>query len=649
MNFYWDLYMFFKMNKFLILFLLIAYSCASQHKVRELQRGAYEAGLNISGSYDTGFEEPVKDTVLLSRQEGDGPIIMDAVRNEDGEMVATDRIQAAVVTARFHNIAERKGKVDLRFEVSIPAGMQDSRWQLRLYPVLTVLGDSSHLAPVIITGKDFRARQLRGYEQYRKFLSTIITDSAEFIRIKTLEIFLRRNIPQLYALKDEQRIVSDEEFSSIFGVSAREAFKHYTQQWKIRRNEARKSRRSKMFGRYVKVPIITEGLRLDTVTTSSNGDFVYEYIQTIKTASGLKKADIALEGEIYEDDRIIYTIPRSQPITFYISSLSSFLDPSEHYMTQIIERRAEANSACWIDFAAGRHDIDPDLSHNAGEIGRIRRHLTSLMENSEYDIDSITVLASCSPEGLLRDNKRLSLRRAEAVSSYFNSYIRHCCDSLRRLGGAQISLDDGFTEAPLDIRFISRGNAENWHMLGKLVNADTLLTAADKEAFFNTASIADPDEREAAISRLTTYRHLREKLYPRLRTVEFSFFLHRKGMTRDTVHTTVLDTAYMAGVQALRDHDFERAIKILRPYADYNTAVACCAMEYNHSAMSILDKLPVSDRTEYLKAILFSRLGDEKSAVQHYLRSVSLNGSYTFRGNLDPEISSLIRKYNLNR
>lgn len=649
MNFYWDLYMFFKMNKFLILFLLIAYSCASQHKVRELQRGAYEAGLNISGSYDTGFEEPVKDTVLLSRQEGDGPIIMDAVRNEDGEMVATDRIQAAVVTARFHNIAERKGKVDLRFEVSIPAGMQDSRWQLRLYPVLTVLGDSSHLAPVIITGKDFRARQLRGYEQYRKFLSTIITDSAEFIRIKTLEIFLRRNIPQLYALKDEQRIVSDEEFSSIFGVSAREAFKHYTQQWKIRRNEARKSRRSKMFGRYVKVPIITEGLRLDTVTTSSNGDFVYEYIQTIKTASGLKKADIALEGEIYEDDRIIYTIPRSQPITFYISSLSSFLDPSEHYMTQIIERRAEANSACWIDFAAGRHDIDSDLSHNAGEIGRIRRHLTSLMENSEYDIDSITVLASCSPEGLLRDNKRLSLRRAEAVSSYFNSYIRHCRDSLRRLGGAQISLDGGFTEAPLDIRFISRGNAENWHMLGKLVNADTLLTAADKEAFFNTASIADPDEREAAISRLTTYRHLREKLYPRLRTVEFSFFLHRKGMTRDTVHTTVLDTAYMAGVQALRDHDFERAIKILRPYADYNTAVACCAMEYNHSAMSILDKLPVSDRTEYLKAILFSRLGDEKSAVQHYLRSVSLNGSYTFRGNLDPEISSLIRKYNLNR
>jgi len=637
------------MNRFLLLFLLIAYSCASQHKVRELQRNAYEAGLSISGSYDTDFEEPAKDTVQFSGHKGDGPIIMDAVRNEDGEMVATDRIQAAVVTARFHNIAERKGQVDLRFEVNIPSGMQDSRWQLRLYPVLTVPGESSYLEPVIITGKDFRARQLKGYEQYRKFLSTIITDSTGFIRMKTLEIFLRRNIPQLYALKDEQRVVSDEEFSSIFGVNAREAVEHYTQQWKIRRNEARKSRRSKMFDRYVKVPIITEGLRLDTVTTSSNGDFVYEYIQTIKAASGLKKADITLEGEIFEDERRIYTIPRSHPITFYISSLSSLLDPSEHYMTQVIERRAEANSACWIDFAAGHHDIDPDLAHNAVEIGRIRRHLTILMENTEYDIDSITVLASCSPEGLFRDNKRLSLRRAEAVSGYFNSYIRHCRDSLNSVGGARIDLDANVTEAPQEIRFISRGNAENWHMLGKLVNADTLLTAADKEAFFNTAAIVNPDEREAAVSRLPAYRYFREKLYPRLRTVEFGFFLHRKGMTRDTVHTTIPDTAYMAGVQALRDHDFERAIKILRPYEDYNTAVACCAMEYNHSAMSILEKLPVSDRTEYLKAILCSRLGDEENAVRHYLKSVSLNGSYTFRGNLDPEISSLIRKYNLNR
>ena len=51
-------------------------------------------------------------------------------------------LQAAVVTARFRNIAERGGKVDLRFQITVPARMRDSRWQLRFYPDMFILGDS---------------------------------------------------------------------------------------------------------------------------------------------------------------------------------------------------------------------------------------------------------------------------------------------------------------------------------------------------------------------------------------------------------------------------------------------------------------------------------------------------------------------------
>ena len=71
-------------------------------------------------------------------------------------MVATDVIEAATVTARFRNIAERHGKVDLAFQVIVPESMRDSKWQLRFYPDMFILGDSIRLDPVVITGEAYR-------------------------------------------------------------------------------------------------------------------------------------------------------------------------------------------------------------------------------------------------------------------------------------------------------------------------------------------------------------------------------------------------------------------------------------------------------------------------------------------------------------
>jgi hypothetical protein len=51
----------------------------------------------------------------------------------------------------------------------------------------------------------------------------------------------------------------------------------------------------------------------------------------------------------------------------------------------------------------------------------------------------------------------------------------------------------------------------------------------------------------------------------------------------------------------------------------------------------------------YLLALLYSRRGDEQNAVECYVRSCKQNHSYVYRGNLDPEISFLIKKYGLNQ
>ena len=145
------------------------------------------------------------------------------------------------------------------------------------------------------------------------------------------------------------------------------------------------------------------------------------------------------------------------------------------------------------------------------------------------------------------------------------------------------------------------------------------------------------------------YRYMRENLYPRLRTVRFDFHLHRKGMIKDTVHTTELDTTYMHGVELLKERDYKAALEYLRDYRDYNTAIAYVSLDYNASAMAILQELPKTPQVNYMLALLYARNDDDQKAVQCYMDACKEDRSYVFRGNLDPEIYILIQRYGLNK
>lgn len=589
------------------------------------------------------------DTLEVEDMRSGETIIMKAVRDEDGEMVATDVINAAMVTARFRNVAERHGKVDLRFRISVPQSMQDSKWQLRFYPDMYMLGDTVSLEPVIITGLGYRKAQLRGYEQYQKFLNSIISDESLLVNVNQLEIFLKRNLPQLYAFKSDSTFVNDELFYSYYGVTEQEAVVHYTNRFKVWNNDRKKSLVGKKYEKYVKVPITTEGIRLDTVLRAVNGDFVYEYVQTVNARPGLKKAEISLDGDIYEEDKRIYSIPDSPSLTFYISSLSTLVDATEKYITTVIERSVEANTACYIDFSAGRSDIDRALGDNASEIGRIEANLHSLAFNEDLSLDSIVVTASASPEGSFQSNSMLSSRRSASVASYFKRYMHSLSDSLQRQSHYTIGMEeDDFSRKIPEIDFISRSNPENWRMLDAIVRSDEVLSDSDKGKYYEISLEADPDARERRLQSQPFYKYFRQVLYPRLRTVCFDFYLHRRGMEKDTVHTTVLDTAYMRGVQAIRDRDYATAVTILRPYRDYNTAIAYCSMDYNASALDILKDLDKTPQVNYMMSLINARRGNYSAAVSLYLESCRQDKSYIHRGNLDPEISELIRKYGLD-
>ena len=143
---------------------------------------------------------------------------------------------------------------------------------------------------------------------------------------------------------------SSGEFRSHYGITEQQALVHYTNQLVVRRNRRKVSRKEDMFRKYVKVPIVTEGLRLDTVIVSPDGDILYDYVQSIHVRPSLRKATVLLSGDIFEEDRRIYRVPRTEPLTFYISSISGLSDDAIRYKTVVTERRVQANTACYIDF-----------------------------------------------------------------------------------------------------------------------------------------------------------------------------------------------------------------------------------------------------------------------------------------------------------
>lgn len=559
-----------------------------------------------------------------------GPIIMNAIRDDEtGEMVATDVINASTVVARFRNVAERNGYVTIGFDVTVPSDMSDSGWQLKLYPEMRILDDTLRLDAIFITGKQYRAEQLRGYQRYEAFLASIIKDTSDMVRVGQLEIFLKRYFPDTYAMKTDSSFISDPVAESCFGVTQTEALRHYTRHIKVNLNERRKARSGMMYSRYVRDPIVREGVRLDTVVNTAGGDFVYRYDHTFRSRPGLKKVMVNMNGEIYQDGALVGHLPFNEELTFYISSLSTLVDQSPKFRTVILERNVCDNTKAFIDFRQGSSEIDTSLSDNASEIERIIRCIGDVADKDELVLDSLIIMASCSPEGTSLHNESLSAARAESVRKHFWPYF------------------------PEDWRNRIRTSCvpENWKQLKLLVANDTVMTQESRIRILkHMDDLGSPDDVESSLSAMGEYRYLREKLYPRLRSVGFDFYLHRSGMQKDTVHTTELDTVYMSGVEALKNMDYKCAVERLGPYKDYNSALALLSAGYDDSALLILDGQDERDPGIcYLKALACSRLERWDEALGYYEKGISLDPDLRHRANLDPEMSYLLNYMKTNQ
>ena len=275
---------------------------------------------------------------------------------------------------------------------------------------------------------------------------------------------------------------------------------------------------------------------------------------------------ITLTGKVQAVDDSAYRLPPSDTLAYLVSSMLSFVDTLPRYRIRVIDKYVTVPRPQLHPLLCGRHpgggyagrqwprageDLRPDApDHRAG--GVLRR----------YD----------HHHGLLLSGGALRLQRAPLAGA---------CRGAETLPGP--SLRPGYRHAA-DRAVGRRGvaRADEPHPHGPCADEPR----GDAGAPLRGAG-SGPAGAAAARALPREYAYLKEVIYPQLRTVDFRYNLRRKGMVKDTIHTTELDTTYARGVELLQRRQYARALYILNDYNDRNTVVAHLSMDHNERALEL--------------------------------------------------------------
>jgi outer membrane protein OmpA-like peptidoglycan-associated protein len=638
---------------------------------------------------DTGFRLPRQ--ITWTDDKGKEHIVTEATKDSvTGEYITQMELSEITIVAKSKQVAERNGKINLDFIVTVPGELISNKWQVQL---TYKSADTLYLDRIFLSGADFAKMQKKGYMRYQAFMNSIIPDSLylqklfdekgyrkalaeleeEYFQAWKHEVIskerwidwsdktnarfalfnyrmernkqaiagynsileylpayrLRREMDGKY-IPSKWKIFAEGNYKirtrNITPEDSASITRRFTDYAKMAENRKRKEQAGEMYEKYVRFPY--EAARLDTVIKEGD-NFVYYYKQELPATENTKKIDLTLDGQILSKDETKTQLPPSDTITYFISSMVQFLDRSPRYKKKIITRKDEVNLRAYVTYKSGATEFSEDIGDNRAEIDKVFETIHGINYTGEFLIDSIRMTATSSPEGSADMNLFLSKGRALALKKYL----------ARRS-------DD---REGVDTLFRPCWTGEDWNRLHGLVLADDSLE--NKSYLLRIMKETDnPDNREYALRKYSAdYKRIREKHYPLLRGVEFKFHLHRRNMLQDTVVMPVIDTTYMHAVKMIEDRQYRQALAILDvSYPDdYNTAVCLMSLGYDKRALEIMtEQTDTSDRN-YLLAILYSRLKREEDALKMYVKSCDQDASKIWRGRLDPEINKLIVTYNL--
>lgn len=390
-------------------------------------------------------------------------------------------------------------------------------------------------------------------------------------------------------------------------------------------NEMKEERREEKMKELIIFPY-ERGMRLDTIIPTDR-DFVYYYKQDYPVRSGMKSLRLTLNTTVDAVDRSRFSQPLSDTLSYFISSLSQLVDASLVTKTTTVHRDVYNLMTIYPKFAAKKAVFNVSFMDNKKETDKVLEAYNTFSDEGKLLMDSVMIRVHTSLDGSYDDNIELSMKRAEALKSYF----------VKALGGANV-----------DMVFKTRFSGEDWNTLaGMIVKRNDLPNKSEILDMLTNAVNPDQCELDIKKSYPIDFKIISDSIYPKLNRADIIFNMTRPGMTEEITVNTEHRPDYAKALELLQDREYWKALEILSNYPDYNTALCLVCMGYNAKAFELLEQLKQTENTEYLLAILAIRSGNDSQAIEHLSKSCELDPSKLYRIPLDPEVAAFVSKHNL--
>lgn len=567
---------------------ILLLSCSTNKRIKEayMKEGIINIRQPNNREKQTDTTSFVPSIAKVKDKDGKVKNVAQTEKDKNGEDIASFSLGEIEVVAKSKIVPERDGMITIGFIVTVPSTYSQKDWRIIVSPTLDNDGNKIKMAPVAITGKTFEAIELREQLLQAKRLKRQIS----------LEKGISERDKGFYPFfyKEDKRVQDKEEQYETWA-------KGLNRSW-----------------------VLDTMIQKDVAIS-------YFYKQDFPTEEMRKNVKLYVNSEMESLDNKKYTLERGDTLTYVISSMTQFMDRQTRYIRETVLRKATEDVSSFIYFPAGKTEVIDTLFHsqNKKEIDKVSLKMKEINESNIFVIDSVGIVANCSPEGDWRMNERLAKERADALQKYMEPILSTNQEAINLVK--------------------ARNAGENWQGLEKLLEESDLVNA---DAIIQVIrETKDPDRREDKIATLfpTEYRTIREDYYPKLRSVDFTFYLSRRGMVEDALYTNVVDTAYAEAIRLMDERKYKEAMPKLLEYRDMNTAICYMSLGYNGTAVNILLEQPVTAEREYLLAILYARLRMTDAAIHMFKHSIKMDPSKLERGELDPEIARLIKENDLQK
>ena len=302
-----------------------------------------------------------------------------------------------------------------------------------------------------------------------------------------------------------------------------------------------------------------------------------------------------------EADALLATIETTEYVPTF-----AYVRPTDKDRT--VKMRSVSGSA-WICFPVNKSDIQRNYKGNAAELDKMHATISSVADDPDVSITSLTLKGYASPEGSYDSNAQLAQGRTKAVADYIVSHY-----GIRR-----------------DVIAMS-SEPENWEGLRNYVeesdlkNRDAILDIIDQNV--------EPDKKEWRIkSRYPDdYRHLLAECYPLLRRTDYEVAYIVRHYSDPAEIRALITTnpgklsleEYYVAAQDLEPGSeefsqvYDAAVRQYPddPAANLNAANAAMARGDLDAAATYLEKAGDSQEANYARTVYAALSGDREAARQ---------------------------------